>query len=307
MLDKPAEIINNIVNRMKNIIAHPASHLAVLQTLLIFAAITILSGQTVSLVYKLAGLSLINRPQAKNNPARQEDLNTGQRTALQSYGVIIERNLFLSTLKAAGEKQLDGGFFASGPEASTFELKGTVAGDTSFGFAIMEERGTNKQILRRLGDMVGQARLVKITRHTAVLRSAGREITLKIKETPDGSLFPRSSTSEAGSVSPNSLVLNRREITEKLSDLKTVLSQAMVRPYFSGGNQEGYIISDIKPESLYSKLGLQNGDIIVDVNYKRMQTADDVLQLVNLMQSGTPIAVNVKRNGKTETINYSFN
>jgi general secretion pathway protein C len=237
---------------------------------------------------------------------RQEDLNTAQRAPLPSYGVIVERNLFLSTLKPAGEKQLGGGLFASGPEASTFELKGTVAGGTSFGFAILEEKGANKQILRRLGDMVGQARLIKITRNTAVLTSAGREITLKIKETPDGSLFSRSA-SEAGSVTPGSLVLSRREVTEKLGDLKTVLSQAIVRPYFSGSNQEGFIISDIKPDSLYSKLGLQNGDIIMDVNYKRMQSADDVLQLVNLMQSGTPISVNLKRNGKTETLNYSFN
>jgi len=201
---------------------------------------------------------------------------------------------------------LDGGFFASGPDASNFELKGTVAGDTSFGFAILEERGTTKQILSRLGDMVGQARLVKITRHTAVLRSAGREITLKIKETLDGSLFSSSSTSGAGA-SPNNLVISRREATEKLSDLNTVLSQAMVRPFFSGGNQDGFIISDIKSESLYSKLGLQNGDIIIDVNNKRMQTNGDFLQLVNLMQSGAPISVNLKRNGKMETINYSFN
>ena len=307
MLDKFEEIINYIVTRAKDIIAHPATHLAVLRTLLIFVAITILSGQSVSLIYKLAGLSLINRPLAKSTPAKQDEMSAGERSSLPSYGVIIERNLFLSTLKPAGEKQLDGGLFASGPEASNFELKGTVAGGTSFGFAILEERGTNKQILRRLGDIVGQSRLIKIDRHTVILKNPDREITLKIKDTPDGSLFPRSPASEAGSASPGSLVLNRREVTEKLADLKTVLSQAMVRPYFSGGSQEGYVISEIKPESLYAKLGLQNGDIIVDLNNKRLQSADDILQLVNLMQSGTPISVNLKRNGKTETINYSFN
>jgi general secretion pathway protein C len=304
-LDKAAEIINDLANRLKEIIAHPAAHLAAMQTLLIFLAITILAGQTVSLIYKVAGLALIGRPQMKNSQVPKDYSTTRERVALQSYGGIIERNLFLSTLKPAGEKQLGGGVFASGPEVSAFELKGTVAGGTSFGFAIIEEKGTNKQILRRLGDMVGQARLIKISRNTAVLRSAGRDITLKIKEAPDGSLFSRSP--EAGSSSPSSLVLSRREVTEKLGDLKTVLSQALVRPYFSEGKQEGYIISDIKPESLYSKLGLQNGDIIMDVNYKRMQTADDVLQLVNLMQSGTPITLNMKRNGKTETLNYSFN
>jgi type II secretory pathway component PulC len=53
-------------------------------------------------------------------------------------------------------------------------------------------------------------------------------------------------------------------------------------------------------------MGLQNGDIIIDINNKHMQSADDLLQTVNLMQSGSSIAVNVKRNGKIEAINYSF-
>jgi len=37
-----------------------------------------------------------------------------------------------------------------------------------------------------------------------------------------------------------------------------------------------------------------------------MQTADDILQLVNIMQSGGNITLSLKRNGKAETINYSF-
>jgi type II secretory pathway component PulC len=53
-------------------------------------------------------------------------------------------------------------------------------------------------------------------------------------------------------------------------------------------------------------MGLQNGDIITDINNKRMQSADDLLQMVNLMQSGNNIALSVKRNGKIEAINYSF-
>jgi type II secretory pathway component PulC len=54
-------------------------------------------------------------------------------------------------------------------------------------------------------------------------------------------------------------------------------------------------------------MGLQNGDIIIDVNNKHMQSADNILQTVNLIQSGGNIAVKFKRNDKIETINYSFN
>ena len=96
-------------------------------------------------------------------------------------------------------------------------------------------------------------------------------------------------------------------VTENLSDLNAIMSQAVMRPYLNKGVQEGLIISNIAPNSLYEKMGLQNGDIIMDVNNKPMQSADNLLQTVNLIQSGGNIAVNFKRNGKIETINYSFN
>jgi general secretion pathway protein C len=303
MLRNLTAIIERIRSGVKSIITHPASHPDLIQALLVFAVITVLSFEAVSIFYKLVSFPLMSNPPARNVAARPGILSDAKAGSLQSYSIITERNLFLTTMKAAGEKQLDGGFFASGPEVSAFELKGTIAGGTSFGFAILEERGSSKQILRRLGDTVGSARLIKITRNTAVLRSGDRDVTLKIKETTDGSLFTRSTASGSGS----SMTLSRSEVTEKLADLKTVMSQAMVRPFFVNGTQEGFVISEIKPDSLYSKLGLVNGDIIMDVNSKRLQSADDILQLVNLMQSGGQISLNLKRGGKTETINYSFN
>jgi general secretion pathway protein C len=181
-------------------------------------------------------------------------------------------------------------------------LKGTVACNSSFGFVIIEERDSHKQKLYRLGDKIGSAKLTKITRNTAILKSGEREITLKIKSTIEGSLLS-DSPNRAG---PRSFTLSKKTVNENLNDLKSIMSQAVVRPSLNEGVQEGYIISNIAPNSLYEKMGLQNGDIIIDINNKHMQSADDLLQTVNLMQSGSSIAVNVKRNGKIEAINYSF-
>lgn len=291
---------------IRNIVAKPAILLAVLPAFIILIAITILSYETVDFFYKVVSLSAVNQSAAIKNTASSKFItDSASRGPLQNYSVITERNLFLSTLKAISDKQLDEGFFGSSQEVTSFDLKGTVAGGASFGFIIIEERGKNKQRLYRLGDMIGSAKLVKITRNTAVIRDGGREITLKIKETPEGSLLSRSQVPQANT--PNSsMALSKGEVNEKLRDLKTIMSQAAVRPYFEAGAQEGFIISDIKPDSLYQKLGLQNGDIIIDVNSKRMQSADDILQMVNIMQSGGSIALSLKRNGKAETINYSF-
>jgi len=75
-------------------------------------------------------------------------------------------------------------------------LKGTIDGGASFGFIIVEERGKNKQRLYRLGDMIGSAKLLRVTRNTAIIKSGDREITLKIKQTAESSLFPRSQTQQ---------------------------------------------------------------------------------------------------------------
>jgi general secretion pathway protein C len=306
MLFKIKMLLKKWSSSIRNIVAHPAAILPALPSFLILVAITILSYETVDLFYKIISLSAVNQSTTiKNIISSKLIADSASRSPLQNYSVITERNLFLSTLKTISDKQLEGGFFGASQEVISFDLKGTVVGGASFGFIVIEERGKKKQRLYRLGDMIGSARLIKITRNTAIIKSGGREITLKIKETPEGSLLSHSQTPQAR-MPRSGMALSKGEVNEKLRDLKTIMTQAAVRPYFEGGEQEGFIVSDIKPDSLYQKLGLQNGDIITEVNGNQMKSADDILQMVNIMQSGGSIALSLKRNGKAETINYSF-
>jgi general secretion pathway protein C len=301
---KITQLIKEWFNRIKNISAIPAINITLLRPFLILLAITILSYEAIDLFYKIISFPLTNQTAtSKNNISSSGTTDNFQHNQLEDYGIITERNLFLTTLKAVSDKQSEGGLFDSNQRITDFDLKGTVACNSSFGFIFIEERDTHKQKLYRLGDNIGSAKLIKITRNTAILRSEGRDITLKIKATLEGPLLPNS----PDNATPRSMTLSKKTVNENLSDLKSIMSQAVVRPFLNEGVQEGLIISNIAPNSLYEKMGLQNGDIIIDINNKRMQSADNLLQTVNLMQSGSSIAVNVKRNGKIETINYSFN
>ena len=301
---KITQLIKEWFNRIKNISAIPAINITLLRPFLILLAITILSYEAIDLFYKIISFPLTNQTAtSKNNISSSGTTDNFQHNQLEDYGIITERNLFLTTLKAVSDKQSEGGLFDSNQRITDFDLKGTVACNSSFCFIFIEERDTHKQKLYRLGDNIGSAKLIKITRNTAILRSEGRDITLKIKATLEGPLLPNS----PDNATPRSMTLSKKTVNENLSDLKSIMSQAVVRPFLNEGVQEGLIISNIAPNSLYEKMGLQNGDIIIDINNKRMQSADNLLQTVNLMQSGSSIAVNVKRNGKIETINYSFN
>jgi general secretion pathway protein C len=307
MLLKITKFIKDQFNRMRNVNATPVIDITLLRSFLILLAITILSYEAIDLFYKIISFPLTKQSATiKNNISSSANTDNAQRNQLQDYGIITERNLFLSTLKTIGDKQLDGELFDSDQKNMDFDLKGTVAYNSSLGFVVIEERSNHKQKLYRLGDKIGGAKLVNITRNTATLRSEDQEITLKVKSTMEGPLLPNSPAGGMNQAPPRSLNLSKRAVNENLSDLKSIMRQAVVRPFLNEGVPNGYIISNIAPNSLYEKMGLQNGDIIIDINNKPMQSADNLLQMVNLMQSGSGITLNVKRNGKIEAINYSF-
>jgi general secretion pathway protein C len=304
MLLKITQIIKEWSNRMRNVSALPAIDITLLRPFLILLAITILSYEAIDLFYKIISFSLTKQTAAvRNNVSSSITTDNSQPNQLQDYGIITERNLFLSTLKAVNDKQSEGGLMDSDENFMNIDLKGTVACNSSFGFIFIEERDSHKQKLYRMGDNIGSAKLIKITRNTATLRSDGREITLKVKAMIEGSLLPNS----PGRATSRNMTLNKKAVSENLNDLKSIMNQAVVRPFLNEGVQEGLIISNIASNSLYEKMGLQNGDIIIDINNKPVQNIDNLLQTVNLIQSGGSVTLNVKRNGRIEAINYSFN
>jgi len=304
------KIIQTIKERAKqmiNISAIQAMDVNSLRSFLIILAITILSYETTDLFYKMISFPLIKHvATVKNNGVASAVKDNHQQNQLSDYDIVTGRNLFLTTLKPAAGSQPEGGLFDSEQRAPDFDLKGTVACNSSFGFIVIEEHNSRKQKLYRLGDKIGSDKLIKITRNTATFKNGIREITLKIKETLEGSLLPGQPGAGRGGAPSRNLTLNRKTVNENLGNLNSIMNQAVLRPFTNKGVQEGYIISNIVPNSLYEKAGLQNGDVILDINNNRMQNANEILQIMNSMQSGNSMNLNIKRSGRTETINYSF-
>jgi len=308
MLDKIQPVFDKWITKGRDFFSNSSLDPAKLRAAAVFAAITIISYQGVSLFYKMVSFMVISKSSsAVASVSYDSAAQAAKREPLPAYAVITDRNLFKTTLKeVAGE---GGGLLASGEEVAEFDLKGTIAGTDSFGYIIIEEKASKKQRLYKLGSMIGSARVVSISRNTATISKGGRDVTLKIKQTTEGSVLGSDSSPARptrSDVNRGRMAVSRSEVTEKLQDLQSIMTDAQIRPYFEAGAQQGFIISNIKPESLYQKLGLRNGDVILDVNNKQMQSADDIMELVNLMQSGQNIAVNLKRGGKPESINYSF-
>jgi len=291
-------IRKRIFDRLKEFPAGLSFSADTVKILMIAAAITAISFLAVDIFYNVAAMQLGDGITAGKDRPAAAAVMAGQVRPPERYAVITERNLFMTTLKAIADKSLA---MTPSEEYTAFDLKGTIAVNDTIGYAVVEEKGKEKQKLYRIGEMIGSAKLVRVTRHTAVLNNAGRELVMKIRENSEMSQAGPGFRPPGGNIS-----VSKQEVTQSLGDLKSIMSQAVVRPFMSDGVQQGFVISNIVPGSLYERLGLKNGDIVMELNGKKLDSADDVLQLVNVMQSGGSVSVNLMRNGKAESLNYSF-
>lgn len=257
--------------------------------------------QATGILYSILKLQLIMARPAQ--AALERGSVAAAREPVDAYRIIPERNLFGTTTGTMTDRQT--GALQQQETALPIELRGTVAGEAMYGFAVIEEKGTRKQRLVKAGDILLGVQVLRIKRNAIDLLVNNQERTLKVVETKEGPILTPSQAAAPG-VAPGAIVLSRSEIDEKLQDMGSLLRQALVRPYFTAGVPDGFLISNIRPGSLYMKMGIFDGDIIQEVNNQKIQTADDVMGLLNTVKSGSSLSVTVKRQGNQETLNYLF-
>jgi len=88
--------------------------------------------------------------------------------------------------------------------------------------------------------------------------------------------------------------------------LDWVGAQAAVVPYFKGGKPVGLRITHIKKRSLYTRIGIQNGDVIISVNKSLLTSPQQALKVYNHMASAKELKVGLWRKGKPRTLYYTI-
>ncbi len=275
----------------------------------VLIVITILMYQCAGIFYKAASLIMIQgRATASAMPQTAAALFAAAEP-VDFYKVVPDRNLFGTTDKTRYEQQTGSKTTAARTDiAKILEVRGTVAGDAKSSFAVIENKAEKKQRLYKVGDDLSGARIVRIMRNAIALNVNGREQILKIPETSERSILPPESPSGPQPIasSGKTITIDRKEIDNSLKDMGSILSQAVVRPYFTGGIQDGFMISSIKSGSIYQRIGFMDGDVIQGINDRKLTTGDDMMELYNSFKSASSLALKVKRQGRQEIFNYTF-
>lgn len=277
----------------------------------IMPAIAVIAYALVGLGYDYLSLTMLKGQTVRPAVEEAAPVSTFQKEPADVYAVIPQRNLFGSTDKPVAGKKLETAAPVGGPDlAALLVIRGIVAGTGKDGFVVIEEQGKNKQMLYKVGNVVAGAKLTKIARRAVTFLVGNKEQILKMVETNENlltaarpGLLPAAPTS--GRSSP--LVVNRSEVDASMKDMGAMLSQAQVRPFYTDGAPDGFMITNIKPGSVYERLGLVNGDVIQAADNRKLLTADDVTALYNTMKAGSSFTLSIKRGGQQQNLPYVFN
>ena len=199
------------------------------------------------------------------------------------------------------------------------KLLGTlVSADPYWSFASVQDSATNKSTTYMVGDELQGAKVMEIERERVIINNNGR------KEFIDGeagsgqappvtaavappAAAPTADTAGEGirQLAENNYEVDRTEIDKTLNDLNEVAMQARIVPAFKDGKAQGFKLFSIRPNSLYSKIGVQNGDVIKRINGFEMNSPEKALEVYTKMKDANRIDIEIERNGSVVRKTYN--
>lgn len=195
---------------------------------------------------------------------------------------------------------------ADGPTLP-LKLWGTISGNDGLARAVIETEADKKQHLLKTGDWIDQARLVEIRQYSVVvaLGSEHHTLTMQRWQSVSGQEIASVPTS-VPSASANRITVKRTQIDEAIQNINTLMKQVRIIPNFTDGKPDGLLLSGVMTGSFFSSLGLQSGDILLGVDGKPIQSADDALKIYTGMKTANRLQLSIRRSGREEALEYSI-
>jgi general secretion pathway protein C len=200
-------------------------------------------------------------------------------------------------------------------------LLGTLV-STAAGWSIgsILDLNNQKSSTVMVGDRVQNAEVLTIQRDRVIIANNGRREYIGA-EPGDGAPPPppvattRPVTEPGGGNQPygagikaldeSNYEVPRNEVDRALANLNDLAMQARIVPAFKDGQAEGFKLFSIRPDSLYSKIGIVNGDVIKRINGFEMNSPEKALEVYTKLKDANRIDIELDRNGQTLRKTYN--
>ncbi len=196
------------------------------------------------------------------------------------------------------------------------KLLGTLrAGQPEWSLASVLEVSAQRSVTVMVGDRLLTSTVLDILRDRVIVLNNGRReyVSAETGDTGAPGLPTTTKVTEpvgawgAGinKLDPNNYEVPRSEVDRAINNLNDLAMQARLVPAFKDGQPEGFKLFSIRPDSLYSKIGIQNGDVITRINGLDMNDPAKALEVYTKLKDAPRIDVDVDRNGTMQRMTYT--
>lgn len=208
------------------------------------------------------------------------------------------------------------------PVRTTLRLKllGTLVSESmpSWSVASIQDLVTLKTATYMPDDLIQNAKVLEIERERVIILNNNRKefIDASGEAGPPPVAAPVMAPAPRGpevaalgtgikKVGDNDYEIPRAEIDKTLANLNDVAMQARIVPAFKDGVAQGFKLFSIRPDSIYSKIGIQNGDVIKRINGFDLNSPEKALEIYSKLKESTRIDIEYERNGGTQRSTYN--
>ena len=190
------------------------------------------------------------------------------------------------------------------------KLLGTLlANEEQWSTASLQELDGNRARSVRVGDELLGARVVSIERKRVIVANNGRNEYIDGESQPGLGAPPRMPPSGPGapaavsdasgirSTGEHSYEIPSTELQGALSRLDQLTMQARAMPAMENGQVVGFKLAAIRQGSLYTKIGLQNGDVLRRINGLTLDSPEKALEAFARLRESKHIQLDIDRGG----------
>lgn len=215
-------------------------------------------------------------------------------------------------------------------------LSGTmVSEDPEWSLAVFQNPATKKTEFARIGSsllaqaevtaiyrsrvMISRNGKVECMRPASVRQAAAARNQNRTAPAAPSTVRPGTPSTANPNVSPDELArtavrrtgnneyaIDRNAIDSVLSNPTALREQApSVAPYYRDGKAAGFRLNGVRAGSMFSTLGIRNGDVIQSVNGQAMDSPQRAMELYQGLRTAGKIEMVVERGGRQQTITYN--
>jgi type II secretion system protein C len=225
--------------------------------------------------------------------------------ALEHYEPILARDLF----------DPDAGHGAPTGGALRLWGVGLYGGEAR---AVVEDTTTHHQALYRVGDEVLGARIASIEWNRITLTRSGREETLELSAPATAPAVPAPALAETAAppaplasggirrTGANGFVVDRRELAGAVDNMSGLLTQLRAVAEVQDGRPAGFRLFQIRDDSLFRRLGIEDGDVVQRVNGTAIGDPAALLAFLAKLRTEPRVALDIERGGQPRTLVYDL-